>query len=59
MTVYYMEIETEGIVPEEDWFKVFRFIKYDVVGEESFIKLDFGTLDDDDPREYSGDSNLL
>lgn len=54
-----MEIETEGIVPEEDWFKVFRFIKYDVVGEESFIKLDFGTLDDDDPREYSGDSNLL
>lgn len=54
-----MEIETDGIVPEEDWMKVFRFIKYDVVGEEAFIKLDFGTVEDDDARKYTGDTNLL
>lgn len=54
-----MEIETDGIVPEEDWMKVFRIIKNDVVGEEAFIKLDFGTVEDDDARKFTGASDLL
>lgn len=60
MTLYYMEIETEGVVPEEEWIKVFRIIKKDVCGEQAFIKIDFGTVDDDDGRQYySGDADLL
>jgi hypothetical protein len=55
-----MEIETDGIVPEEEWMKVFRQIKFDVVGKDSFIKLDFGQIEDDDARgKYTGDSDLL
>lgn len=60
MTLYYMEIETDGVVPEEDWVKVFRIIKKDVVGEEAFIKIEFGTVDDKDAKErYTGDTHLL
>jgi len=35
---YYMIIDTDGVVPEEEWIKAFRLIKNDVVGEDSFIK---------------------
>ena len=59
MTLYYMEIETDGVVPEEDWMKVFRFIKEDVVGKDSFIKLEFGTIDNDDGRKYTKGPDLL
>jgi len=54
-----MEIETDGIVPEEEWVKVFKIIKHDVVGTEAFIKLDFGTVEDDDAREFTGDPDLF
>ena len=51
---YYLEVETEGVVPEEDWIKVFRTIKDEVVGSDSFIKIEFGEVDDD--GYYSGDT---
>ena len=59
MTLYYLEIETEGVVPEEDWIKVFKIIKEDVVGKDSFIKIEFGTVDDEEGRKYTKDTDLL
>lgn len=41
MVNYYLVVETTGIVPEEDWIKVFHAIK-EAVGEESFIKIELG-----------------
>lgn len=48
---YYLEIETDGIVPKEEWVKLFRIIKEDIVGEEAFIKIEFGNIEDDNPSE--------
>jgi len=42
-----MIIDTEAVVPEEEWIKVFRLIKNDVVGEDSFINIEFGEIHDD------------
>jgi len=50
MVDYYLIIETTGIVPEEDWIKVFRAIK-DSVGEESFIKIELGEMEDEEVED--------
>jgi len=51
-----MIIESDGVVPEEEWIKAFRLIKNDVVGEDSFINIEFGEIkDDEDP----GNSTVL
>jgi len=42
-----MIIDTDGVVPEEEWIKAFRLIKNDVVGEESFINIEFGEIHND------------
>lgn len=47
MSTYYLEIECSGVVPEEEWFKVFRQIKEDIVGPEQLISIEFGTVDED------------
>lgn len=46
MVDYFLIISATGIVPEEDWIKVFRVIK-EVVGEDSFIKIELGELEDE------------
>ena len=57
MSTYYLEIECKGIVPEEEWIKVFRQIKEDIVGPEQLIKIEFGTIDED--GLHSDDFNMF
>jgi hypothetical protein len=57
MSTYYLEIECTGVVPEEEWIKVFRQIKEDVVGPEQLIKIEFGTVDED--GLHTDDTNML
>lgn len=56
MATYYLEIESEGVVPDEEWIKVFRFIQDNVVGEEALIRIEFGTVDED--GVHTGDFDL-
>ena len=50
-----MIINTTAVVPEEEWVKVFRLIKDEIVGKDSFIKIEFGELEDDDERDRNGE----
>ena len=47
MTTYYLEIECSGVVPNEDWIKLFKIIKHDIIGAEQLIRIEFGTVDED------------
>jgi len=54
MVDYYLIINTTGVVPDEDWIRVFQLIREEVVGSDSFIKIEFGELDDEEDREGAG-----
>ena len=47
MTTYYLEIECSGVVPNEDWIKLFKIIKHDIIGAEQLIRIECGTVDED------------
>jgi len=56
MVDYYLIVSTTGVVPEEDWMKVFRIIKQ-TVGEDSFIKIELGEYEGEkDGEGYASDS---
>ena len=57
MATYFLEIECKGVVPDEEWIKVFRQIKDDVVGEEQLIRIEFGIVDED--GLYTNDVDLF
>ena len=46
--IYYLEMETEGIIPEEDFTELFRYIKERVVGSANLLSIEIGEVDEEE-----------
>jgi len=56
MVKYYLILSTNEVVPEENWMKLFRVLK-ELVGEDSFIKIELGEYEgEEDGERFTTDS---